>query len=295
MLKNQGNLQLKKQLDEIIGIEPDEQLEKQILRYYNVATALKYLALASLAGAFVLGRVTGNSFVDYSLPFYILVIVYYVYTRKFRSNIRSYQLDDCEPEKFLPVMRAFVCMGKRKKSRAQNFYNLINSLLLLGEDEKAEKCLELMDVYCDEKLALPLKHILKMDLYLYRKDFESIASLYLEMQKMVFDKKVPQYLEMSYNMRISYFECTSLYLQKQYEGLLNLLENLKEDPRHHLGFVRVNYYKYVIATLLGDDEKAQQYRAYVLEHGGTTWYRKKCLESDDSKEVKKEQDNNEHI
>ena len=98
---------------------------------------------------------------------------------------------------------------------------------------------------------------------------------------MVFDKKVPQYLEMSYNMRISYFECTSLYLQKQYEGLLNLLENLKEDPRHHLGFVRVNYYKYVIAILLEEGEKAQQYRAYVLEHGGTTWYRKKCLESKD--------------
>ena len=108
MLKNQGNLQLKSQLYEIIDIEQDEQIEKWVLRYYTVATALKYTALAFLAGAFVIGRYTGNSFVNYCLPFYALILVYYVYTRKFRSSIRSYQLDDCNPEKFLPVIRAFV-------------------------------------------------------------------------------------------------------------------------------------------------------------------------------------------
>lgn len=279
MLKNQGNLQLKSQLDEIIDIEQDEQIEKWVLRYYTVATALKYTALAFLAGAFVIGRYTGNSFVNYCLPFYALILVYYVYTRKFRSSIRSYQLDDCNPEKFLPVIRAFVYMSKRKKSRVQNFFNMINSLLLLGEDEKAQKCLELMDAYCDENLSLPYKHILKMDLYLYRKDFDSIAKLYPEMLKMVSDKKIPPYLNLFYNMRIGYFECTSLYLQKQYESLMYLLENLKQDPSRHLGYVKVNYYRYAIATLLDDQDKAKSCKNYVLEHGGTTWYKKKCMES----------------
>lgn len=70
-----------------------------------------------------------------------------------------------------------------------------------------------------------------------------------------------------------------LFRDGKYEELYHGIKIAISLRNSLLSKVKQNYYLYKVALLLGDNEKADEHKKFVIQNGGTLWYR---LEIDDN-------------
>ena len=278
MLIPKKNTELEAELAKIGGPAIDENARKEVTSYIIKATVTRlvgvFLLLASLV-CLVLDR----PFVVPMVLGYVIVVAYIILRRKAIKKYVMGLVNECDAVKSYTIFRELLIRSTRKRAMYQNFYNVANALLLAGYDKEAEACITLAQQYCAGPIAKLLEYVLRMDLCVYREDLEGLKNLQPQVEALTSDSKIPPAYLRSYESRKFYFTGATCWNEEKYNELLQLLESPSVQRRFTLSLVKYNYLKSKVLTAAGREEEAVSCRDYVIANGGTTWYRKRCMET----------------
>ncbi len=214
---------------------------------------------------------------DIILPVLVAVVIigYIFFLQKRRKYISTILLQDCNVEKMLGVQRISILKFRNKRERARNFYTMIKTLIMGGYTDLAQKFIDKMAEYAEPHLSRIYGAILKMEVYLKLEDFRAMGREMTEMKRINKEERITPDILQIYRSGAVIYELASKWDMEEYEALLKMLEKVATAPEvTNLARVRASYYAYRVAQKMGDKEKEQTYKNYVIENGGTTFYKK---------------------
>ncbi len=261
-----------------ISATPEEQ--KIIKRYYTTATILKVISICSLslavlfiiANSFVI--VTGGSSkLRFHVFAYVPVIIYAIYRIYFSKKIKNILLQECDPNRLLSLYSVLLSYAN-KRNWEVHFYNLAQNLYYAGRFEDAEKVQSLLAKYCPSNKGRLYHAMIALDLAVHRQDLEledvvNQCLMMYELGEKVYLKGMRYFI---YSGKMRYPMYFQLFRDKKYEELYDGIKVAVLFRNSLLGEVKRNYYLYKIALLLGDNEKADEHKKFVMQNGGTLWY-----------------------
>ena len=220
---------------------------------------------------------------DIILPLIVIVVLcgYLLFLQKRRKYISTILLRDCNVERMLGVQRISLLKFRSKRDRARNFYTMIKTLIMGGYTDLAEKYIDKMAEYGEAHLVRIYGAILKMELYLKREDFRAMGRQISEMKRINKEERITPDILQVYRSGAVIFELASKWDMEEYDVLLKMLEKVANATEvSNLARVRSSYYAYRTAQKMGDKEKEQTYKDYVIKNGGTTFYKKELVSAD---------------
>ena len=220
---------------------------------------------------------------DIILPLIVIVVLcgYLLFLQKRRKYISTILLRDCNVERMLGVQRISLLKFRSKRDRARNFYTMIKTLIMGGYTDLAEKYIDKMAEYGEPHLVRIYGAILKMELYLKREDFRAMGRQISEMKRINKEERITPDILQVYRSGAVIFELASKWDMEEYDVLLKMLEKVANATEvSNLARVRSSYYAYRTAQKMGDKEKEQTYKDYVIKNGGTTFYKKELVSAD---------------
>ena len=220
---------------------------------------------------------------DIILPLIVIVVLcgYLLFLQKRRKYISTILLQDCNVERMLGVQRISLLKFRSKRDRARNFYTMIKTLIMGGYTDLAEKYIDKMAEYGEAHLVRIYGAILKMELYLKLEDFRAMGREMTEMKRINKEERITPDILQVYRSGAVIFELASKWDMEEYDVLLKMLEKVANATEvSNLARVRSSYYAYRTAQKMGDKEKEQTYKDYVIKNGGTTFYKKELVSAD---------------
>ena len=145
------------------------------------------------------------------------------------------------------------------------------ALFYLGNFEAAKKVLDLIRKYYDTPEGNAYKVSLYAMIAAYEKDKEEVAYCIKELETLMTQANSP-YMTTSYNIISKYPLIMDAEEKGDYTKATELLQI--DEKASELVKVNINYRLYKVAKVAGLEEEAAKHRAYVLEKGGDTFYKK---------------------
>lgn len=284
-----------------ITVRPED--ERAADRYYKIAITLKALMLLSSIVVFICFPLIFVYFfvrifmhIDVELDIIgimnivltvmrlmcIICLIYILNKRIFFRKIKKILLVDCDPVRMLSCLTALLSHSNRTKesSWGLHFYNICVSLYYAGRFEDARKILTLFPKYCPDDDNRFKYALLSARLSYYEKDE---AALYMHCQylserierikKKDLDLFYPIYQEaMQYPILLA-MEKDGAW-QQAYDMLRQTNTAYKPSASSMLSQVKNNYLLYRMAKGMGDEQCATYHRDFVLQNGGSLWYKR---------------------
>lgn len=203
----------------------------------------------------------------------VSLVLFGCYKKKYGVRVNRLINDECNINKALTSYMVIAQYYKRKTKRAGVLLLNISSILCyLGKFEEAKKVLELIRKYCDTPEGNAYRASMYAMIASREKDKEAVAQCVNELEEMI-SKAGSPYMTTAYNIISKYPMIMEAEENGDYAKALELLE-IDEEEASNLKKVNVNYRLYKIAKVAGLEEEAAKHRAYVLEKGGDTIYKK---------------------
>lgn len=270
-----------------IEIRPEDR--RMADRYYRIAMTLKALdivVLVSFPIVFGLYLSRGSSFYEKILlaPYWAMALLcfFYLLNKKFYfRKIRSFLLTDCAPDRMLSCIMALLAHSGRKKSRSWglHFYNVCTCLYYAGRFEDVRKILPLFPKYCPAE-ADRFKYELLCARLAYHEQNEQ--ALYMHCHYLNGWAGRLRKRDLFYGIYQETMQYpTLLGMEKngawqQAYGMLRQADDaaFQQKRRSMLSKVKANFLLYRMAKGLGDERCAAYHREFVLQNGGSLWYRR---------------------
>lgn len=269
------------ELKNIIDFEPDCEEEIRAEKYCK---SLHVIADILISAVIILGIATIFCiYAEMLWVFYVFLIftilslvLFGGYKRKLGVRVNSLVNDECNINKALTAYMVMARYYKRKTKRAGVLLlNISGVLCYLGKIEEAKKVLDLIRKYCDT----PEGNAYRVSMYAMiasrEKDKEAVAQYVNELEELI-SKAGSPYMITSYNIISKYPLIMDAEENGDYAKALELLK-IDEEKDSILKKVNVNYRLYKVAKVAGLEEEADMHRAYVLEKGGDTIYKKELV------------------
>lgn len=191
--------------------------------------------------------------------------------------------NQCDPVHFISFCGAMFAYVKKEKSWEQNFYNIGMAFCYAGRIEDAKKIVSLMDKYIITEQCLFWRRILSSEINYFEKNLEELqrdCEILTSVSKGIrMDKKMKFFL----NTALSKFTFLNLEQQGRYQEMYDMHQSSYSYYHSMLVDVKKNYYMCQAAQWMEEYELAEAHRRFVLENGGTLWY-KTVLENENETE-----------
>lgn len=208
------------------------------------------------------------------LPPSCLLILLYVYRHNKTIRIINIWTQDCDVVKFLEIYSYLISAGKpRHNWWGVYFYNLGRGLLAAGRMEDAEKVHSLMAKYCTDTWGQFYYEMIAIELTGYKKNYEEMEAHCQKASYVQSSLQLKAPLQSRYTEIMQYPHFVQLSNRGEYQELYNLLSQYEARAQSMAAKVSKNFYLYKIALLLGNREKAEEHKAFVIQKGGSLWYR----------------------
>lgn len=208
------------------------------------------------------------------LPPLCLFLLLYVYRHNKTIKIINIWTQDCDVVKFLEIYSYLISAGKpRHNWWGVYFYNLGRGLLAAGRMEDAEKVHSLMAKYCTDTWGQFYYEMMAIELTGYKKNYEEMEAHCQKASYVQSSLQLKAPLQSRYTEIMQYPHFVQLSNRGEYQELYNLLSQYEARAQSMAAKVSKNFYLYKIALLLGNREKAEEHKAFVIQKGGSLWYR----------------------
>ncbi len=205
----------------------------------------------------------------------ISVIIIKRCRRKYFERVNILINNECNFNKLLTL---FLVRSRYKTYNTKRNYILLsdisNTLFYLGKFEDAKRTIDLIEKNCDTPEGNALRVIFYAMLARFNMDKEAVESCIKELEAII-----PQintlYITKSYAKVSKYPLMMEVEANGDYAKALELLQ--EDENTSELERLGINYRLYKIAKVAGMEE-ASKHRAFVLEKGGDTFYKRE-LES----------------
>lgn len=180
---------------------------------------------------------------------------------------------------FNKVLTVFL-VRSRYKAYATDINHILlsdisNTLFYLGKFEEAKRTIDLIEKYCDTPMGNALRVFFYAMLARFNMDKEAVESCIKELDIIMSQINKP-YITKSYAIALNYPLMIEVEERGDYAKALELLQ--EDENTSELERLSINYRLYKIAKVAGMEEEAAKHRAFVLEKGGDTFYKRE-LES----------------
>lgn len=266
-------MQQYKDLMAYINIESFPPERKAVSQYIRTVKLLKILAVIFLALELI-AVILDSGIKNVAFVLMLLTIFIYLEFRTLSSKkIRGILLEECNPVKMLSFLGSLLNYSRRSRNWDEHFYNIAMALYYAGRFSDAEKILPLMKQYCPNAAGALRYEMIAADIAYYREDEVELAKHCEELNKIASGIRLKGVNRALYEEKMQYPYLLNGKLGGNYQALYNQYLHAQTMRGSMLGEVKRNYYLYVTASAMGEREKAEQHRQYVLQHGGTLWYK----------------------
>lgn len=259
----------------IIDFRPDKEEEQVAEKYLRTSNSIfNYRnSLPVFIFLFVLSLYRFGDYIGCILILVLLIvflILYGCHHKKYQTRISSL-VNKCM---FSKALTPFMVMSRytRRAKEAQAVLPAIgNALFYLGRFEEAKNVARLMKKYCDTPTGNMHRISLCAAIARYEMDKSGVEQYTRELQMLIPQVNTP-YITKLYEGILKY----PLYMEVEEScDYARALEILREEPNESLlQKVSRSYRLCKIAMSAGLNDEAQKHRAFVLENGGDTFYRR---------------------
>lgn len=219
----------------------------------------------------------------------VLVFVEYAfmqakYSKPVRKLARVHEIfnDDCDPEGWLSYyMAVSAYMGYAKGTDwGAFFYNVFNGLAEAGRFEDARKAMAVFDQYYNDETDILEHEIMHMRLLFEEKDLEGLKAAQERLLKAKEEFGIRQGMDLACKDALCYVKMLELMNDGQYDEFYEYVEeNYSAELSVKFYQVRQKFYLYLASVGLNDMPVAEELKAFVLNNGGTTVYKRKLEET----------------
>lgn len=287
----QGEKRMTQQYQDIlsnVNIEIGAEERRMADRYYRIAIMLKAVDLVVLVvmltalGAYLRkgGCVIERILLVLYWAMFATYFFYILNKRLYFRKIKSFLLTDCDPFRMLSCIMALLSHSNRKKSRSWglHFYNVCTCLYYAGRFEDVRKILPLFPQYCPAAADRVKYELLCARLAYHERNEQALYTHcnYLSGWAGRLGKR--DFLYDIYQETMQY----PMLLRMEKDGaweqayeMLRQTDAAAERPgRFMLSRVKINFLLYRMAKSMGDERRAAYHRDFVLQNGGSLWYRR---------------------
>ncbi len=266
-------------LKRIINFEPDKDEEAQMEKYFKKQKKIWsfWNTFLPLIVVFVLllcvfGKAIGCSL--FGILLVVLIVIYKCYQSKFWAQ-KDIIVNNCEFNKVLTMSVLTAGYVRDIKEQQKLIISVGNMLFYLGRFDEARKAVDLIWKYCNT----PVGNIYRISLY------ATIARCEMDKGRVWYHiKEIENILTQSHLPRNNkvYENVTKypLFMEVEEKGdYAKALELMRENEKDSMiNKVSRSYRLYKIAKAAGLEAEASNHRAFVLEHGGDTFFRRELEE-----------------
>lgn len=254
-----------------IEIFPSEQ--NAVRQYIRKVNLLKALAIGCLMVELI--AMFLNSGIKYF--FYILTIILIISYGSYRTSsskkIRGILLEECNPGKMMSFLGALLIHTHRNKNWDKHFYNIAMALFYGGRFSDVEKILPLLKKYCPGTIGDFKYEAIAANMAYYREDEEELIKHCEVLNKIASGIRLNGFDRAIYEEKMHYPHLLNMKHDQNYPVLYKEYLDAQFMRGSMLGEVRRNYYLYETALAMGDGQRAEQHKKFVLMNGGTLWYK----------------------
>lgn len=269
--------ELYNEVRQIIDFELDAAEEKYSFAYCRNL----WRASGILTSLVVIGGIFGIYciYADIHWGFYIFfafalgsVICFKAYRKKYMKHVAQLFNDDCC---VIKALTAYVVMLKHSR-RGENGEALLawigTTLFYLGKFDECKEIVGLIEENFDTNIGKAYRCSLLAIVALYERNEETIELCKKELETAV--SQMPErYAREAYSVISKYPEIMEAEENGNYDKMVLLLKT-NNGQNTTLKKVSENYRLYKVAKAAGMEMEAAEHRAYVLEKGGDTFYKK---------------------
>ena len=277
-----AQLQQYESLIEAVKTKAFEQDCKEFNALYQRISILRIVMIALVVIAVGLAVAKQNTI---SCIVLVLAVVVYILhsnqSRQMTVGFRKTMLDACDPE---GVVDRFVilCEHSTPRTWSQNYHNVGNALFYAGRFSEARAVAYVIKNNAQNNIDFFYAEMLGCRLCSQAGDVEGLEQHIAKMKTFAKDVK-----SNSPELRFFYAEAMALphyaYLEADHAYQTFYNELIEEDKGSTmLRKVEKAYRLRTLAGKLGKPDKEREYREFVLENGGTTFFRKEFLSDDAS-------------
>lgn len=259
----------------IIDFVPDKEEEKATEKYFrrlqdifNFQNSFPIFILVFVLFLYCFGGYMG------CILFVALIVVFVLIYKRHQKRFMTRMDSSVKKCIFSKSLTQFMVMSRytRRPKEAQAVLPAIgNTLLYLGRFEEARRVAQLMKKYCDTPIGNMHRISLCAAIARYKMDKSGVEECTRELEKLIPQVNTP-YITKLYEGILKY----PLYMEVEEScDYARAVELLKEEPNDPLlQKVSRSYRLCKIAMSAGLDDEAAKHRAFVLENGGDTFYRR---------------------
>lgn len=263
----------------IVNVEITEDDRRYVRGYVRMLRIAIVVMLISVVTMLVLWVTDGPGLWLAIIATYFMLAVYYILKHRFRTKLWSKLIVDCRPDLFLGRYLATLERAKKSKAWERHLYTVGNTLMFAGRTEDAKALLELFSKYCPNNKGRMYFTILAVSIAYKEQNMELLTMHIQTMEQLLGQFKANGELKVFAQEAIKHSKKLELELGGQYEELQDFISK-ERPPVGNLQLVKRNYHLYKIAMGLGKTEEASEYKAVVLEKGGTTFYKQELSGSE---------------
>ena len=214
----------------------------------------------------------GTAFVLAILLLLCAFLMLRIYRIRFGLKMNNIWVQDCDVVKYLGLYNELVQYESNSTNWGIHFYNLGTALLAAGRVEDSENVQSLMEKYCTRRWEQFFYEMLSIELAGYKKDYEEMEEHCKKLSQIKRRALLRGNMRVLYLEKMQYPSLVQMSRRGEYQELYNLLDQDKAMERNASAKVRKIFYLYKIALLLGNEKKAEEHKAFVLQAGGTLRY-----------------------
>lgn len=253
-----------------------QQEDRRSANHYHKMVSL----LRNMTGIFVIFTIVSLVFhLKVQNAAFVLMMVAFLlfswYRRTNSAKIRNILLKDCDPVRMLSFYMALIENSKQNKVWRQHFYNICSALYYAGRFDDAKKVLSLFSKYCADNTSRFSHELLCVNFAYHEKEEAALpvhCSRLEELAKIVHPTGAFQVL---YTEAMGYDALLQMENAGEYQKIYDMFrQGYTSYYDSMLSEVKANYMMYQMAMAMGDERAAKWHGDFVLENGGSLWYRK---------------------
>lgn len=285
-----------RKVDEVIEIAmPTEYEEEKVWAKKNVNNFLVLNRVTHILSIILLislymqtrGMIGEYIFVPILWAFFIITCIYSKRRKKFINELTCKVQKECSPDEGLTRYCYYLQKIRKKKINLSGIYFYVGmALVRSGQNNAAGKIIKLIDLNCKDKNSIFFRECIRSLVAEYYMDAESLHDCATTVQKLKIRIKKGSMVEKEYNRLLLNDNFAFEFENGKYEELRKELTARFNEEKILLDKVSIAYKIYLLAKKTEDTDKAEECRRYILENGGTTWYRK-AVEDGFAREMKK--------
>ncbi len=259
----------------IIDFQPDREEEAKTEKYlkilnriWNLQITLPVMSLVLALFLYWFGGYIG-CFLD-AILLVVCISIYKRYRKRYKARLTNL-IKECNFNKLLTAYMVMVRYARSRKDTQELLSAIGNTLFYLGEFEEAKKVMDLVEKYGDTPDGNAYRVSLYAAIARCQMDKDGVVYYTKELEKLLSQVKLP-YITKAYENILRYPLLMEIEEKGDYAKALELLK--EEEDEQLLNTLNRNYRLYKIAKAAGMEEEASKHRAFVLENGGDTFYKK---------------------